>query len=141
MTKQDLIEVKYVDASIAVSMITESLYEELKLLEPYGMGNPKPLFGLLHMRIRRVRMVGKEGQYAKVVFATQTGSEISGMMFEGKEFIDNIKEWFGSEECDRILNGEKNNVMVDVLYHPDKNEYNGRVIMQIQPVSIRKSQI
>ena len=141
LTKQDLIEVKYVDASIAVSMITESLYEELKLLEPYGMGNPKPLFGLLHMRIRRVRMVGKEGQYAKVVFATQTGSEISGMMFEGKEFIDNIKEWFGSEECDRILNGEKNNVMVDVLYHPDKNEYNGRVIMQIQPVSIRKSQI
>lgn len=139
LSDEDLIEKKYIDASIPVSDITEALMDELQKLEPYGTGNERPLFGLLHMGIRRICMVGNEKQYARCTFVTQNGSKISGMVFRGKELLDNIKVWFGDEECDRILKGYENHAMVDILYHPKKNEYNGRVTMQIEPVSIRKS--
>lgn len=140
LTDEALTEKKYIDASIPLSMITEALYDELKRLEPYGTGNPTPLFGLLHMGISGVKMVGNEQQYARCTFKTRNGAKISGMVFNGKEFMDKIKEWFGTEECDKIQNGLQNNVEIDILYHPDKNEYNGRVTMQIQPVSFRKSE-
>lgn len=139
LTEDVLTEKKYIDASIPVSMITSELYDELKQLEPYGTGNATPLFGLLHMGVANVNMVGKEQQYARCTFVTGNGSKISGMVFSGKEFLDNIKEWFGTEECDRILNGLQNHVKLDILFHLVKNEYKGRCTMQIQPVSFRQS--
>lgn len=141
LTDEGLTEKKYIDASIPLSMITEDLYDDLKRLEPYGTGNPTPLFGLLHMRIANMKMVGNEQQYARCTFQTRNGAKISGMIFSGKEFRDRIKEWFGDEECDKIQNGLQNHAEIDILYHPDKNEYNGRVTMQIQPVSFRKSEL
>ena len=139
LTDEDIVEKIYIDASIPLNQITEDLYYDLKRLEPYGTGNTQPIFGLLHMNVVRVKMVGNENQYARCTIKTQNGSKINGMVFSGKQFIESIKEWFGRQECDRILDGLPNNVEIDILYHPERNEYNGRVSMQIQPVAFRQS--
>ena len=129
----------YVDESCALRQLTLPLYNELAKLEPYGTANPRPLFGIVKLGIRRIRMVGNEAQYARCTFVDGNGTNINAMVFRGKELLDNIKVWFGDEECDRILKGFQNHALIDVLYHVKKNEFNGTVSIQMEPVSIRKS--
>ena len=113
--------------------------EELAKLEPYGTANVRPLFGIVKMGIRSIKMVGNEGQYARCTFVDGNGTRINGMVFRGKELLDNIKVWFGDKECDKILKGLQNHALIDILYHMKKNEFNGTVSIQMEPVSIRKS--
>lgn len=141
MTEEEMIEQWRIDASIPLSDLSVSLVRELEKLEPYGVGNPSPLFGLLKMRIKKVNLVGDNKQYAQITFATENGATIRGMDFNGKQFMDNIKLWFNADECDKILSGVSNHVVLDVLYHPGINEYNGRTTVQIRPVSYRKSEL
>ena len=44
------------------------------------------------------------------------------------------------EECDKILQGLPNNVILDIIYYPDINEYNGRITVQLKPTNYRKNQ-
>lgn len=139
LTDEDLVEKMYVDESCALRQLTLPLYNELAKLEPYGTANPRPLFGIVKLGIRRIRMVGNEAQYARCTFVDGNGTNINAMVFRGKELLDNIKVWFGDEECDKILKGFQNHALIDVLYHVKKNEFNGTVSIQMEPVSIRKS--
>lgn len=139
LTDADLVEKLYVDESCAIKQLTLPLYEELAKLEPYGTANVRPLFGIVKMGIRSIKMVGNEGQYARCTFVDGNGTRINGMVFRGKELLDNIKVWFGDKECDKILNGLQNHALIDILYHMKKNEFNGTVSIQMEPVSIRKS--
>ena len=139
LTDADLVEKLYVDESCAIKQLTLPLYEELSKLEPYGTANVRPLFGIVKMGIRSIKMVGNEGQYARCTFVDGNGTRINGMVFRGKELLDNIKVWFGDKECDKILKGLQNHALIDILYHMKKNEFNGTVSIQMEPVSIRKS--
>lgn len=139
LTDEDLVEKLYVDESCAIKQLTLPLYEELAKLEPYGTANARPLFGIVKMGIRSIKMVGNEGQYARCTFVDGNGTRINGMVFRGKELLDNIKVWFGDKECDKILKGLQNHALIDILYHMKKNEFNGTVSIQMEPVSIRKS--
>lgn len=139
LTDADLVEKLYVDESCAIKQLTLPLYEELAKLEPYGTANARPLFGIVKMGIRSIKMVGNEGQYARCTFVDGNGTRINGMVFRGKELLDNIKVWFGDKECDKILKGLQNHALIDILYHMKKNEFNGTVSIQMEPVSIRKS--
>lgn len=139
LTDADLVEKLYVDESCAIKQLILPLYEELAKLEPYGTANVRPLFGIVKMGIQSIKMVGNEGQYARCTFVDGNGTRINGMVFRGKELLDNIKVWFGDKECDKILKGLQNHALIDILYHMKKNEFNGTVSIQMEPVSIRKS--
>ena len=141
LTEADLTETLYVDVSLPPRDLTLDLYRELARFEPYGVANPKPVFGSTHMNVAEIKLCGKENQYARCTFASKKGEQISGMVFKGKEFVDRIKEWFGKEECDKILKGQENTSEIDILFHLVKNEYNGRITMQIEPIAFRKSEM
>ena len=74
-------------------------------------------------------------------FLQKKGERISGMVFRGKVLLDRIKEWFGEEEYDKILRGQENQAEIDILFHLVKNEYNGMITMQIEPIAFRKSEM
>lgn len=141
LTEADLTETLYVDVSLPPRDLTLDLYQELARFEPYGVANPKPVFGSTHMNVAEIKLCGKENQYARCTFASKKGEKISGMVFKGKELVDRIKEWFGKEECDKILKGQENASEIDILFHLVKNEYNGRITMQIEPIAFRKSEM
>ncbi|NTU84263.1 MAG: single-stranded-DNA-specific exonuclease RecJ [Chloroflexales bacterium] len=48
-----------IDAELRLSDITWALYDELQLLEPYGHGNPSPVFVAHDVRFMMVRPMGK----------------------------------------------------------------------------------
>ena len=46
------------DCKLNPSQLSVSLAESLSMLEPYGAGNPTPLFGLYHMTLKEIRELG-----------------------------------------------------------------------------------
>jgi single-stranded-DNA-specific exonuclease len=55
-----------VDLDLRLEEITEALHEELALLEPFGAGNPPPVFRLQAIVPREVRRLGKEEQHLRL---------------------------------------------------------------------------
>lgn len=59
----DLLPTLTADGSMEVQDITLSFCEQLKHLEPFGQGNPEPLFLLQNVRMEQMRRVGNEGAH------------------------------------------------------------------------------
>lgn len=139
LTEEQLTPVVRLDVAMPVSYITESLVRQLGMLEPFGKGNEKPLFGQSGLGIKRAFRMGTDGRFIRIIFQDAQGVTIEGIDFDANKFIECIKMWFSDEECDKMLKGLPNNVRIDVAYYPDINEYGGRTTVQIKPVTYRKS--
>lgn len=53
----------------------------LARLAPFGVGNPKPLFIFLRVRISRVRLFGKAKEHLELMLTDTTGAQVSGIAF------------------------------------------------------------
>ena len=113
---EDFIPKIWIDVAMPLEYISEALITELKLLEPFGQGNEKPQFAQKDLHIRSVRVLGKNRNAVKLSLVTGQGLAMEGMLFtEGDRFV---------EELGRSQ-------MIDVIYYPDVNEYNGNRMIQI----------
>lgn len=139
MTEDILTPKLMIDVPMPMNYPTPELVEQLALLEPYGKDNEKPVFAESQIKVVGARLIGSEGQYIRLTFADRYGNRINGIDFNAKSFISCIKMWFGEQECDKMFCGKPNNVLIDVAYVPDVNEYNGRITMQVKPTHYRKS--
>lgn len=138
LTEEELTPVVRLDVPMPVNYISYKLIEDLKCLEPFGKGNEKPVFGQSGLKVKRVTMFGSEKRFARIIFMDNSGYNIEAVDFNGNKFIEAIKMWFSDEECDRMLKGLSNGVILDVAYYPDVNEYNGNKSIQIKPITYRK---
>jgi len=96
--------------------INEPLIQELELLEPFGQGNEKPLFAQKGLHIRNVRVLGKNRNAVKFSLATDQGTPMDALLFgDGDSFMEELG----------------NSRILDVIYYPSVNEYNGNKSLQI----------
>ena len=51
--------------------LTLGLYADLRRLEPFGEGNPEPVFGLRGVTLREVRVMGVEGRHLSLAFVNR----------------------------------------------------------------------
>lgn len=93
--------------------ITDAMMAEIELLEPYGMGNPKPVFAAHAVQGRFARRIGKDDQHLKF--------EVDGQ----KNAIPAVAWNLG---VDVTLVHEHR---VDFLYSPSYNEWQGNRELQI----------
>ena len=116
LTEEDFKAKVWIDVPMPIDYIKERLVEELKILEPFGQGNEKPLFAQKGVRIRSCRVIGKNKNVVKMVLEGQGGRAMDGMLFtDGLAF---------EEE----RNGRR---MLDIVYYPEINEYNGSRNIQV----------
>jgi len=138
MTEDVLTPMVRLDVAMPISYINEKLIGDLSVLEPFGKKNEKPLFGQSGLRVKRASLFGSANQYARFVFMDDQGFSIEAVDFNGNTIIENIKMWFGEEECAKMFKGVSNDVCLDVAYYPELNEYRGRKSIQIRPTIYRK---
>lgn len=115
LTEEDFIPKIWIDVPMPLDYVSDALVEELKLLEPFGQGNEKPLFAQKNLYIRNMRILGKTRNLAKMSLVTESGMSMDGLLFtNGDEFMKELgnKKW------------------IDIIYYPDVNEYNGNRTMQ-----------
>ena len=88
--------------------VSLSFAEELSLLEPCGMGNPKPVFASRGVRGRRAKVIGREGQH----LAFEVGKKEHGLT---------AISWNHSAYV-HVVNAES----IDMVYVPKINEWQGK---------------
>lgn len=140
MTDEILTPKVKIDVPMPISYITRKLVNELTVLEPFGKGNEKPLFGQAGLRVKRAVRIGNEGKFLKIFFMDDSGFTIEAIDFNANRFIDYINMWFTEEDCDRMLKGMPNDIKLDVAYYPDVNDYGGQFTLQIKPLYYKKSE-
>lgn len=120
-----------IDVPMPISYVREDLIEQIDNLAPFGKGNEKPLFAQKDLNVRSLKILGKEQNVAKLELEDSTGVIQQAVYFDAPELIENIIQWFGQEEYDKLLHGWLNNVCLNVVYYPSINEYNGNRTIQL----------
>ena len=103
---------------------TMEFADALKLLEPFGEANPKPLFALTGANVYNVQYMGSEGQHMRFTAVCPDGIEIPCVLFRR------------AADYEAILNGAS---AVDVAGELGINEYNGRRKLQLTVKDIKRS--
>lgn len=109
---EDYVPKVAVEFELAPSKLTFDLVDDLTLLEPYGMGNPKPLFGCRNLRGTGAMAIGKDSQHLRF----QVGTKAKPMA----ALYWNAAEYAG------IVNAEA----IDMVYSPSVNEWQGNKSLQ-----------
>lgn len=132
LTENDFAAKISIDIPMPVSYITEKLVDELKLLEPFGCANPKPLFAQKNLSVLSARVLGARKNVLKLRLADEQGYEIDGIYFGNIEDFDKyISSHFPQNEVEYMYQGRKNAVKLSFTYYPDVNEYRGNRSLQL----------
>lgn len=135
LTEEDFRPVVYIDAPMPVGYATEKLLTEFERMEPFGVGNPKPVFAEQHFRVLRGRRLGKEKNVLKLFVENDAGSRCDAMLFsQMEEFEAFVRDNWGERELARMYEGRENDIDVAFTYFPTLNEYQGVRTIQIQVV-------
>ena len=126
LQEEDLTEVVHIDMELPPSLWTFNMVEELKLLEPCGTANLKPVFAARGVRLCGLRVMGKGRNVLGFEAIDSNGEQLALTMFrEADLFREKIETARGSRAWLELLNGRAD-VTVNMIYHPEINEFRGR---------------
>ena len=135
LTDEDITPKVRIDVGMPLQYLARQsmrITEQLYLLEPYGKGNRKALFGQANVPVRKASILGKNRNLLKLVLDIGENQYMEAIYFDPDEFVNNIKQWFGADECDKMLNGRPNKVVIDMVYYPEINEFRNTRNVQIR---------
>ena len=130
LTEDDLVPRVHIDVPMPISYATGELAEDLNLLEPFGVGNPKPLFAQKDLRFIRGWKMGAKQNFARYKVRTPEGTE-ADLVFFGN--IDNfaafLDQKYGPGSA-AALYSTYCNYSVSVTYQLSINSYRGTESLQ-----------
>lgn len=116
LTEQDLIPKIMIDVPMPISYLSKKLTEQLKVLEPFGKGNSKPLFAQKNLRAVGIRVFGRNRNVAKMFLIDENGIKMDAVYFgEAQEFVDFVQA----------------HDTISVTYYPEINVFQGRENLQV----------
>jgi len=102
-----LVPKRRIDAEVSISIIDLDLFLKLKAFEPFGLGNPTPVFLSCNVPVSQIRKMGQNNQHLKF----QAGS-LEAVYFNAPD----------------LSTGPKNH---DLTFKIGLNEWNGRSTLQL----------
>lgn len=116
LTEQDLIPKIMIDVPMPISYLSKKLTEQLKVLEPFGKGNSKPLLAQKNLRAVGIRVLGRNRNVAKMLLIDENGIKMDAVYFgEAQEFVDFVQA----------------HDTISVTYYPEINVFQGRENLQV----------
>ena len=116
LTAEDMVEKLSIDIAMPIQYINEAFIEELKVLEPFGNGNSKPLFAERDFHVLQSQVLGKNKNTVKVYGTNAAGCHMEGLYFGNPEDLLKILE-------------KKDTI--SITYYPAINEFRGKKTLQI----------
>lgn len=111
-----------IEAEIPISAVTWDFYDTLQKFEPFGQGNPRPLFLSRGLQVLSAEAIGSDGKHLRL---TVNPPDSGVMKMIGFGFGDWARE---------LRMGD----LVDVVYEVGVNEWNGRRDLQLKIEDLRK---
>ena len=115
LTDEDLIPKMWIDVPMPVSYANIRLVNQLKLLEPFGKGNEKPVFADRNLYVKTASVIGKNKNVLRCQLETEDGTYVPAVQ-SGINNIDDIP---------------RAGMRISIIYYPDINTFNGIMSLQI----------
>jgi single-stranded-DNA-specific exonuclease len=120
LTEEDLQPCLHIDAELSAEDVTFELVRELQLLEPYGAGNPRPVFLAHNLRIMsEPRLIGEK--HLKMHVSGPAGRPMETIWWNGAE----------TEETVAVTNG------ITMAYTIEANRWGGDTFLQLCVQEVR----
>jgi single-stranded-DNA-specific exonuclease len=120
---RDLRQTLSADLEVPLSQLSFEVLEHLKFLEPTGYGNPEAVFVSRNVKVKMARTVGSEGRHLKLTVEDERGATVDSIGFRMGHLKPDLPPY------------------VDVLYHFEANEYNGRRTLQLNLKDVKSTGI
>ncbi len=132
LTDDQLLPKVTIDIQLPFGFLTEELVKELKLLEPFGKGNEKPLFAEKNLKVKSVFLIGKNGNGLRFLLENTYGRQLEAVYFGDVEaFFSYISDTYGASEALKLKTGRGTDIRLTITYYPKINEYNGFKSIQL----------
>lgn len=104
----------FVDIDLVVEPedITTDLVDEISQLEPFGASNPSPVFQINNMKVSQKRLMGNDNSHLRLTISSGA--------------TDYTAIWWKHGDIG-LAKGDD----VDVAFHPQINEFNGNISVQL----------
>ena len=112
---EDYVPKVSIDAVVSLDMVNEALLEKLELLEPYGIGNPRPRLLLQNLHLQgEARRLGKEKEHLKLTVRQN-------------EFTCPVLAWRQGEKASYL----PQDTLLDVVATPEGNIWRDELQVQL----------
>ena len=123
ISQEDLCPKIFIDLVVSPNNCNFSLCRRIQLLEPFGVGNSKPIIMIKNIKIEKYRTVGQTDKHLKIIFNT------------------------GTKPMDSILfNYDKDRINLeigrsyDIVFYPEINYWNGRESISLKLMDIKPNE-
>jgi single-stranded-DNA-specific exonuclease len=124
LTEADLEPVLAIDAEVPPSALGFQLWQDLSSLEPFGAGNPRPVFATRGFRVLSEPQIIKE-QHLKLRVAGADNRPLEAIW------------WRGVEEAEQT---PKANQRINLAYELETNRWNGDIRLQLNVKDMKVAQ-
>lgn len=132
LKEEDMQEKVSIDMELPFAQVTEEFIKELELLEPFGKGNPKPVFAQRQVEVLAARLIGKKRNMLRMQVRDSYGTSMGAVYFgDALAYLDEVERHYGAEVKRDFFAGACQRIRMSVTYYPGINEYMGEKRVQI----------
>lgn len=132
LSHEDFEEKIHIDIPMPLVYADKKLTEELELLSPFGMGNPKPLFAQKNVLFQSGKILGKNKNVGKYLLKDEQGNKYDAIYFGDLEQLSNYIELHcGSGQAEKLYGPGTQQVCLSIVYYPEINDFRGNKNLQI----------
>lgn len=113
---------KAVEGELTFDFLTEEIIDQINALQPYGMGNPTPVFLLKNALVKSVQLIGADKTHLRLELSDGNECSVGAVAFgQGARIMP-----VGSE--------------IDLIFELGMNEFRGTRTVQLQVIDFRSSE-
>lgn len=132
LTSEDYIKKIHIDVPMPLSYANQQIAKELELLEPFGAGNPKPLFAVKNVKFLFGKRMGADQSFAKYTVEDDSGKRQEVVFFGNlPKFHEQLAEKYGREAQAALYGSVPCGYEMNITYQLSINSYRGRDYLQI----------
>jgi len=90
ITDNDIKKKIHIDFILPIEILSMELLEMLERFEPFGIGNPRPIFQIDDLKVQGIFKIGREGKHIKLILISKTGERIEALGFNMAERFENV---------------------------------------------------
>jgi single-stranded-DNA-specific exonuclease len=135
LTENELVEKVFADMVMPPYAINHEWVAQLDRLEPYGEGNPSPLFGANELMLMSMKFMGANSDHLKLTLMDSLGRSFTALKFySAAEFDAKVTAQFGDGIRAALLRGYtgQSPIGISLMYEPLENEYRGIVTQELK---------
>lgn len=140
LTEKDITPIIKIDNVLPESYDSSAFMNCIEQLEPFGKGNPKPLFGAKKVQILCANIMGKNSNVLKLKIKIKNKITNAIIFSNGIEkFKEVIGNAYGNQVLQKLFLEETPNVYMDFIFSTDINDFMNRRTLQLKVKDFRVS--